>query len=80
MGNCDLCFLKGASTISGIMAMRPELADWWIDQEAVPRGNGRGAFFRSDRPSYATMLDAVERQEAFDFGDTDALGDCFCTD
>ena len=83
MGNCDLCYLKGASTISGIIAMRPELARWWIDQEALARGKigvARAAFFRSDRPSYAQMLDAVERQEAFDFGDADALGDCYCTD
>src|SRR5262249_141653 len=31
MGNCDLCFLKGAATISGIMRDRPETAGWWIE-------------------------------------------------
>lgn len=39
-----------------------------------------GARFRIDRPNYAAMLDAVQRQEVFDFGDRDELIDCFCGD
>lgn len=70
-GNCDLCFLKGAGTISRMMAAEPELAMWWIKAEATHR-------FRSDRPSYATLLQAVQDQQAFDFGDLDELNDCVC--
>jgi 3'-phosphoadenosine 5'-phosphosulfate sulfotransferase (PAPS reductase)/FAD synthetase len=72
-GNCDLCFLKGAATIQGLIHANPVLADWWIEQEARI-----GATFRKDRPSYAAMLDAVQRQHTFDFGDRDELIDCFC--
>ena len=82
-GNCDLCFLKSASTISGLLATHPELANWWIEAEAEAEARASkpsGAKFRTDRPSYAALLDAVQRQESFNFGDADALGDCFCTD
>lgn len=74
-GNCDLCFLKGAATIQALMRTKPSLADWWIAQERKI-----GATFRSDRPSYAAMLDAVQRQQVMDFGDRDELIDCFCGD
>ena len=81
LGNCDLCFLKGAATIQGIMRDRPELAQWWIKAEAEARASKpMGAFFRKDRPSYAAMLDAVQRQSNFDFGEADAMADCFCGD
>lgn len=33
-GNCDLCFLKSAATIQGMMRAAPEIADWWIKAEA----------------------------------------------
>ena len=72
-GNCDLCFLKGAATIQGLMRMNPRVADWWIEQEAKI-----GATFRSDRPNYAVMLDTVQRQQVMDFGDRDQMVDCFC--
>ena len=32
-GNCDLCFLKGMDTTISILKERPEMADWWIEQE-----------------------------------------------
>lgn len=79
LGNCDLCFLKSAATISGIMRDRPELAQWWIKAEAETRASKPlGALFRKDRPSYAAMLDAVKRQQNFDFGDLDERQECFC--
>lgn len=65
LGNCDLCFLKSAATIGGIIRDRPALAQWWIDQESAAVGKTRNesvAYFRKDRPSYAAMLDAVQRQ------------------
>lgn len=75
MGNCDLCYLKSAATISGIMRDRPELATWWIEKEAI-----RDSTFRADRPRYAAMLDAVQRQGALDFGNADQATDCVCMD
>lgn len=63
LGNCDLCFLKGAATLFGIMRDRPELADWWIEAEAEARASKpSGARFRSDRPSYADMLKLTRDQ------------------
>lgn len=81
LGNCDLCFLKGAATIQGIMRTMPDLASWWIEAEAEAEARASkpsGARFRQDRPSYAAMFDAVQRQEVFDFGGRDELVDCFC--
>ena len=78
-GNCDLCFLKSAAQISGMMRDRPELATWWIEAEAEARASKpSGALFRQDRPSYAALFRAVQDQNAFDFGDADELNDCFC--
>jgi 3'-phosphoadenosine 5'-phosphosulfate sulfotransferase (PAPS reductase)/FAD synthetase len=81
LGNCDLCFLKSAATISGIMRDMPDRAKWWIEAEAEAEARASkpsGALFRTDRPSYAAMFDAVQRQQAFDFGDADEIVDCFC--
>lgn len=85
LGNCDLCFLKSAATISGIMRVAPHLADWWVKTEAAAPGldkvrNAGVALFRKDRPSYAAMLKAVQDSgPGFDFGDVDELNDCYCT-
>ncbi len=83
--NCDLCFLKGEVTIRSTMRRRPETAEWWINQEMRATRRGKMlkpemALFRADRPSYATMFDASQRQ-----GDllTELEGesvDCACTD
>lgn len=89
MGNCDLCFKKGAKTIAGIMRQRPETAAWWIKAEAEAEARGtlrkpEMALFRADRPSYAEMFDAVKRQGDLeglpDFGDDGESVDCGCTD
>jgi len=82
-GNCDLCFLKSASTISGLIRDNPGMADWWIEAErrAVEKiGSDGGARFRKDRPGYAEMAKAVREQNAFDFGTADNAMDCLCTD
>lgn len=80
-GNCDLCFLKSAATISAIIERRPDLATWWAEAEAEARASKpSGATFRMDRPSYAKLIEAVKRQDRFDFGDRDRLSDCFCTE
>jgi 3'-phosphoadenosine 5'-phosphosulfate sulfotransferase (PAPS reductase)/FAD synthetase len=83
LGNCDLCYLKSAATISGIMRDQPDLARWWIAAEAEAETRAfkpNGAIFRQDRPSYAQMFDAVQRQGGFDFGERDEIVDCFCGD
>ena len=76
-GNCDLCFLKSAGKITRIMRERPDLADWWIAQEAAI-----GATFRADRPSYAALLDTVQRQGVLPFDLIDDTTECNtgCTD
>lgn len=33
LGNCDLCFMKGKNAILSILAVYPELADKWIEDE-----------------------------------------------
>lgn len=87
-GNCDLCFLKGRGKITRIMADRPDLADWWIEAEAEPRmSNASGAHFRADRPSYAALLDGVQRQGVLPldlaqdiYDDRTSCGTTACTD
>lgn len=80
-GNCDLCFLKSSKTIPALLRTDPSLADWWIrmEEEARP-SKPLGAFFRKDRPSYRKLREAVERQCGVDFGERDALAECFCHD
>lgn len=75
MGNCDLCFLKGAKTIQALIRHKPELVNWWVDMEAQT-----GATFRTDRPSYAEMKRLAFDQNVFDFEDADELNECFCHD
>lgn len=68
LGNCDLCFMKGAATRAGIIRQHPELAKWWIDAEA--RINAR---FSSDAPSYNALRDHAS-VDLFDA----PKADCFC--
>lgn len=78
-GNCDLCFLKGAGKLIRIMRDRPDLADWWIDQE-----QRTGNRFRNDRPSYAALLEHSQRQTLFPLEMLDGPDElsiaCHCTD
>lgn len=80
-GNCDLCFLKSSKTISALLRSDPSLADWWIrmEEEARP-SKPLGAFFRKDRPSYRKLREAVKHHCDRDFGERDALAECFCHD
>jgi 3'-phosphoadenosine 5'-phosphosulfate sulfotransferase (PAPS reductase)/FAD synthetase len=81
-GNCDLCFLKGGSQVSSLIAEKPERAIWWIKMEALAlalASKPSGAVFRSDRPSYASMLKFSEEQvDMFDKNE-EAIA-CFCGD
>ncbi|CAO4196411.1 phosphoadenosine phosphosulfate reductase domain-containing protein [Methylorubrum extorquens] len=84
LGNCDLCFLKGAATIMGILRDRPELARWWIEQETrfdSTKRPGDFAYFRKDRPSYAEMLRLSQEQgDLLTFEPEEESLDCACTD
>lgn len=80
-GNCDLCFLKGASQVLSLIAEKPERAVWWARMEgsisnAKIQNGGR---FRSDRPSYAQMAQfAAQQVDMFDKGEEGIA--CFCGD
>ena len=74
-GNCDLCFLKGASRIERVIRHDPSLAQWWIDQETAI-----GARFRKDRPTYSQLLVQISVQGTL-FGDLDDHTiPCDCTE
>jgi len=77
-GNCDLCFLKAGNQIQTLIAQKPERAIWWARMEALALASKpSGAVFRSDRPSYAAMLQESEQQlDAFGFEDESI--ECFC--
>ena len=81
LGNCDLCFLKGAATIAGIIRERPDLARWWIETEAEARSSKpSGELFRTDRPSYAKMLEISQRQGDMFSGLDNNTQPCMCHD
>lgn len=79
-GNCDLCYLKGASQIYSLIAEKPERAVWWARMEALALASApSGARFRMDRPSYADMARyASEQRDMFDKNE-EAIA-CFCGD
>lgn len=84
-GNCDLCFLKGRARIERIMRSRPDLTQWWMDQEARKIGKtANGARFRANRPGYAAMLRrtvSLPMLPGFEPDDPgDYAPDCACTD
>ncbi len=74
-GNCDLCYLKGADKIIHILERKPELAEWWKEQERKV-----SATFRSDRPSYEVLAARAASGTWLPFGDIDELGECQCHD
>jgi 3'-phosphoadenosine 5'-phosphosulfate sulfotransferase (PAPS reductase)/FAD synthetase len=85
-GNCDLCFLKGESTIRGLLRLEPSAADWWAAQEremasiSAPEKGMHAARFRADRPSYAEMKsDALRQGDLFPEFEGESV-DCACTD
>lgn len=81
-GNCDLCYLKGGSQIFSLIQEKPERAVWWAKMEALAlalASKPDGAKFRTDRPSYASMLKfSQEQRDMFD-KDEEAIS-CFCGD
>jgi len=79
-GNCDLCFLKGGAQILSLIAEKPERAVWWAKMEALALASKpSGAVFRSDRPSYASMLQYSKEQTNLFDPNEEAIA-CFCGD
>ena len=81
-GNCDLCFLKGGSQVLSLIAEKPERAVWWARMEALAlalASKPSGAVFRSDRPSYASMLQFSKDQTNL-FDPKEESISCFCGD
>lgn len=79
-GNCDLCYLKGASQILSLIKEKPERAVWWAKMESLALSSApSGAKFRTDRPSYSEMAKfAAEQKDMFD-ADEEGIA-CFCGD
>jgi hypothetical protein len=69
-GNCDLCFLKGKGKLSIIASERPELFDWWINQE-----NESGATFKKEI-SYSVLRQKAQSQ--LNMFENDPSFECFC--
>ena len=79
-GNCDLCFLKGGHQILSLITEKPERAVWWAKMEALALASKpSGAVFRSDRPSYASMLKFSQQQQNMFDPNEEAIA-CFCGD
>jgi 3'-phosphoadenosine 5'-phosphosulfate sulfotransferase (PAPS reductase)/FAD synthetase len=79
-GNCDLCYLKGASQILSLIKEKPERAVWWARMESIGLSSTPdGGKFRADRPSYAQMSKFASQQMDM-FGADDHGIDCFCGD
>jgi len=80
-GNCDLCFLKGASQIFSLIAEKPSRATWWAKMESsidIPKIKD-GDKFRTDRPGYASMLTYSQAQTNLFDPNEEGLS-CFCGD
>ena len=73
-GNCDLCFLKGTQTTVNLLREKPELADWWIEQE-----NKIGTNFKGQNLSYIKLVD-LSKNPKFKTGLDDTHHSCFCHD
>jgi 3'-phosphoadenosine 5'-phosphosulfate sulfotransferase (PAPS reductase)/FAD synthetase len=79
-GNCDLCFLKGGAQVLSLITEKPERAVWWAKMEALALASKpSGAVFRSDRPSYASMLQFSKEQTNLFDPNEEAIA-CFCGD
>ena len=79
-GNCDLCYLKGASQIQSLINEKPERALWWIKMESLSLSSKpSGGRFRKDRPSYAQMQQFSQDQKNI-FDPNEEGISCFCGD
>ena len=75
-------FLKGAKIRQSIIREKPELADWWIDQEQkLSDIAGKPVQFDNKTPSYETMKSiALTQSSIFDNMYDNETISCFCGD
>lgn len=74
-GNCDMCFLKGKHQLKYMMKQKPELTDWWIEQE-----ERTGKTFKYDI-SFQDLKDLnKDQKDLFTDIEQDESIDCFCHD
>jgi 3'-phosphoadenosine 5'-phosphosulfate sulfotransferase (PAPS reductase)/FAD synthetase len=79
-GNSELCFLKPANQIFTLIQEKPERAIWWARMEALALASKpSGARFRSDRPTYAQMLEYTKAQGNLFDPEEEGIP-CFCGD
>jgi 3'-phosphoadenosine 5'-phosphosulfate sulfotransferase (PAPS reductase)/FAD synthetase len=79
-GNCDLCFLKGASQILSLIEEKPDRAIWWARMEnTAVASKPSGAVFRFDRPSYSQMANFTASQRQM-FDPNEEAMPCYCGD
>jgi len=71
-GNCDLCFLKGTKTLIKIIQEKPELADWWINQEVEMKK--RPAYKKLKEKNRGTRLEGKENM-LYEFRDNQTYKD-----
>ena len=73
-GNCDLCFLKGTRTLTKLVKEKPDLTEWWINEEKKMKNTFK------NKISYIDILDLSNKKQAqIDFLDDDSRS-CFCHD
>jgi len=66
-----------------VIRSRPDLADWWIEQESRTDlgATGDGRTFRIDRPTYSQIRTQLDKQgNMFDDAIEDDTLPCNCTD
>jgi len=84
--NCVGCFLKAKPKLEILMHDMPDYFAWWLKAEKTMLNSAKsGASFRSDRPSYAAMMETVQRQGMLPFGGVVPEGEddtvpCMCHD
>lgn len=74
LSNCDLCFLKKADHLLGLIRDKPERAIWWANME-----KNVGARFNQAHPSYNDMLYYNAKQQGL-FDPNEESISCFCGD
>jgi hypothetical protein len=74
LSNCDLCFLKKADHLMGLIIDKPERAVWWANMEKKV-----GARFNQAHPSYVDMMHFNAKQQGLFDPDEESIA-CFCGD
>ena len=83
-GNCDMCFLKGKRTLIALAKERPDLADWWIEQEqkvftSRTTGESSTATFRKNM-EFIECVNIATKENSQPMLFEDDGRSCFCHD